>query len=235
MTQIESLYLQYYISISKEMTGNNSVFSLMVASLIEQFKNLGLTNEEKAKALVGVYTQEMQVIDTEASKAAIQLLRTGETNLTEIRKRQGYDDNVLIEIMKAQGGLASFAVNANSDSAQDTIDDLHVVMDKIEERVCDIVCNVPSFELSVTTEYDLPVVGNVYGGTGLTYTVTESPEKGTIEIADDGEFTYTPIDSTEGIGNFKAILHAKDEDNGFETATIVIINVTDVAHILTGA
>jgi len=231
MTKIEALYLQYYNSINKEMMKDTAPFGVMTDKLMEQFKTLGLTNEEKAKSLVSIYAEEIKFIDSEASKAALSLLRTEEANLTEERKRQGYDDNVLIEIMKAQGGLASFAVNANSDSAQDTIDDLHAIMDKVEDRVCDLICNIPSFDIELTTDYATPISSDVYGGAGLTYLITVNPELGVIVIYENGVFAYTPQNDIDGIGRFKAIITATDESNGFVTATVITIDVTDVVTI----
>ena len=229
MTEIEQTYLQYYKSISKAMMENDAPFGVMTDKLLEQFKVLGLLNEEKAKALVAIYTEEIKYIDSESSKAALNLIKTEKTNETEDRKRQGYDDNVLIEIMKAQGGLASFAVNANSDSAQSTIDDLHEIMETVEDRVCDLVCNMPSFEQAVTTMYNTPFVGNVYGGTGLTYAITEVPELGTLIVDVNGQFTYTPQNDTGGVGEFKAIITATDDSIATATATVLIISVTDIA------
>ena len=234
MTQIEQLYLQYYEDISTAMLKDNAPFSVLTAKLIVEFTKLGLTNEEKAKALAAIYSEEIKYMDSEASKAALALLKQeddGELNdakiETEKRKRRGYDDNVLIEIMKAQGGLASFAVNANSDTAQDTIDDLHVVMDKVEDRVCDFVCDTPSFDILLTTTDGTPVDGDLYGGSGLTFVITEQPEVGSIEVFADGSFTYT----TDGVGRFKAIITGTDENNGFAVANVVTIDVNSIAEI----
>jgi len=227
MTQIEALYLQYYGSISTEMLKDTAPFGVLKNELLEEFKSLGLTNEEKARALSQIYSEEIKYVDSEASKAALSLLTVEKANETEERKKRGYDDNVMIEIMKAQGGLASFAVNANSDTAQDTIDDLHVVMDKVEDRVCDYVCDIPSFDLAVTTTDGTPVDGNLYGGSDLTFVVTEEPEVGTLVVRDDGTFTYT----TNGIGRFKAIITGTDDANGFAVANVVTIDVNSTTEI----
>jgi len=228
MTQIEQLYLQYYSSISKAMMEDDAPFGVMTEKLLGQFKKMGLTNEEKANALTAIYTEEIKYIDSEASKAALALLKTEKTNETEERKKQGYDDNVLIEIMKAQGGLASFAVNANSDSAQDTIDDLHQIMETVEDRVCPLVCDIPSFDQPVTTMYNTPFIGHVYGGEGLTYVVSEAPELGTLIVDVNGQFTYTPQNDVSGVGEFKGIITATDDSIATATATVLTISVTDI-------
>ena len=227
MTQIESLYLQYYNSIGTAMMSDKAPFGVMTEKLLEQFKLFGFTNEEKAKALADVYMQQTTAINTEASKAALNLLKTAETNLTEERKRQGYDDNVLIEIMKAQGGLASFAVNAAAESAQDTIDDLHQIMEKVEDRVCNLVCKTPSFEMEVSTDRGTTYNGEVYGGSGLAYTITEAPKIGTLGVGTDGTFSYAPQNDEFGVGTFKGIITATDEANGLATATVLTIAVSD--------
>ena len=234
MTRIEQLYLQYYNDIAQEMLKDTSTFNILTGKLLEEFKAFGLTNEEKAKALAQIYSEEIKYIDSEASSAALALLKQEDsTELnnakieTEERKRRGYDDNVLIEIMKAQGGLASFAVNANSDTAQDTIDDLHVVMDKVEDRVCDFVCDTPSFDILLTTTDGTPVDGDLYGGSSLTFVIAEQPEVGSIELREDGTFTYT----TDGVGRFKAIITGTDEVNGFTVANVITIDVNSIAEI----
>jgi hypothetical protein len=233
MTQLETLYLQYFKSISEEMMSDTSPFAVMTSKVIEQFNSLGLTNEEKAKALVSIYAQETASVNSEASKASLVLLDQDRKDAlvdaqieTEERKKQGYDDNVLIEILKAQGGLASFAVNANSDTAQDTIDDLHAIMDTIEDRVCDLVCDTPSFELEFTTDHATPISGNIFGAENLTYDIVEQPEKGTLVVNSDGTFVYTPQNDVDGIGIIKFMV--KTTDNTMSVMTVGIITVISV-------
>jgi hypothetical protein len=221
MTQIEALYLQYYGSISTEMLKDTAPFGVLTEKLLEQFKALGLTNEEKAKALSQIYSEEMKYIDSEASKASLSLLQLEETNSTEERKRQGYDDNILIEIMKAQGGLASFAVNANSDTAQDTIDDLHVIMDKVEDRACDLVCDTPSFDVSISTDTTTVVTVDIFGSVGMIFTINELPESGTLTIDENGLATYTPDQQ----GAYSAIITTEDT-NGLSVMTRLSITVS---------
>ncbi len=225
MTQIESLYLQYFGSISEKMTGTDSPFETMSEKLIEQFDKMGLINEEKAKALTQIYIDESKHITSEASKAALNLLKTDETNQTEARKRQGYDDNIMIEIMKAQAGLASFAVNAASDSAQETIDDLHEVMQAVTDRVCHYACDSSTFFVEQETTSDIAVNGYVYGGTGPTYTVTTAPEIGTLVVDSAGHYTYTPVDDETGVGLFTGVISGVDGDSGLTVKTEVAVTV----------
>lgn len=213
----------------------NSPYSKMKDDLIVEFNKMGLINEEKANALVKIYTDEIKYINSEASKAALALIKQDDDTalndarvVTETRKARGYDDNMLIEIMKAQGGLASFAVNANSDSAQSTIDDLHVAMEVVKDRTCAFVCDMPAFEQEISTLYNAAYNGEVYGGSGLTYAVSEAPALGSLVVNTDGSYIYTPQNDTGGIGSFKGIITATDSANGLATATVLDILVTDI-------
>jgi len=235
MTEIEELYLQYYTSVSGKMMDAKAPFGIMTDKLLTQFKLMGFTNEEKAKALADVYIQQTSAINSEANRAATQLLKQADdTELsnarvdTEVRKARGYDDSLMVEILKAQSGLASFAVNANSDSAQSTIDDLHEVMDQIEARVCDYNCDIPMFEEDITSDYLTPINGSVYGSTGLTFEVTQIPELGTLTVDAEGAYIYTPQADVDGIGKFNGIITATDTANGLATATLLNISVTDI-------
>ncbi len=231
MTQIETLYLQYFGSISEKMTGTGSPFEIMSEKLIEQFDEMGLKNEEKAKALTQIYIDESKHITSEASKAALNLLKTDETNQTEERKRQGYDDNIMIEIMKAQAGLASFAVNAASSSAQDTINDLHTVMQTVTDRVCHYACDSTSFLVEHQTESDTPVSGYVYGGTGPVYSVSDAPSVGQLVVDQDGHYTYTPVNDETGLGSFNGIISGVDSDSNLTITTKINIVVSAVPPI----
>jgi hypothetical protein len=228
MDQLEAKFLQYLRSISAEMTGSNSVLTAMVNALKKEMETLSLNAEARVQMLSQLYAQEAQYINSEATKAALALIQedrnqelTDAQLLTEQRKRQGYDDNVLIEIMKAQGSLASFAVNANSDTAQDTIDDLHAIMDKIEDRACDIVCDTPVFDMSYDTDTATPVDFNVFGNANMTYTIVEHPASGTLTIGSDGNGTYTP----DTAGSYNAIITTEDT-NGLSVMTRLIFNVS---------
>jgi hypothetical protein len=233
METIEQKFLQYFNSTSKEMMKEDGILETMAGRLREEMKTLSLNVEQRVQMLSQLYAQEAQYINSEAVKAALALLQEDRNDeladaqlLTEERKRQGYDDNVLIELMKAQGSLASFAVNANSDTAQDTIDDLKVIMKVVEDRVCDLVCDTPSFNLEYTTQYDTPLNGNVFGGSDLTYAVAEQPALGTLVVNQDGSFIYTPQNDTDGIGiiTFKI----KTTDDVMSVITSVTVAVTDI-------
>ena len=60
----------------------------------------------------------------------------------EVRKKQSFDDNMMMEMVKQQGGVASFAVNAGADDAGATVGDLHVMMDVVTDRAITVVNGV---------------------------------------------------------------------------------------------
>ena len=220
-SNIDDLFVQYYNKISTNYTKDNGIFDVMTQKLVAQFTQFGLTNEEKAKALSQIYNAEIGNMEQLATNAAIQLIEQDKTLElrdqqieTEKRKKQGYDDNVLIEILKAQGSLASFAVNANSDTAQDTIDDLHAIMDKIEDRVCDLVCDMPVFDIEVSGDNSAPIYTDIFGVEGMTFTIVQEPESGAISINEQGVVTYVPGDP----GSYVAIITTTD-DNGHTVGT----------------
>ena len=228
MTQIETLYLEYYKDITNEMLNDKAPFNILTAKLLIEFSKLGLTNIEKSNALVQVYTEEIKYLNSEASKAALALLDQDRKDIlndaqieTEKRKRQGYDDNVLIEIMKAQGGLASFAVNANSDTAQSTINDLHKIMGEVEDRVCDLACDVPAFNTKVNAVVGTAVNIDIFGSAGMVFEITKHPESGTLVVDANGTATYTP----SATGLYSAIITTEDT-NGYKVATRLAITVS---------
>jgi len=51
------------------------------------------------------------------------------------RQLDGYDDNLLVKAGEYQGGLASFAVNANSDDAQNAIDEFLITIGEMKGRI----------------------------------------------------------------------------------------------------
>ncbi len=235
MSETEKLYLQYYTSISAKMMLPVSPFGVMTEKIVKQFNDMGLTNEEKAGALVAVYTEECKSINAQASAAALELLKQEDsTELndakvdTEVRKVRGYDDNLYVELMKAQSGLASFAVNANSSTAQDTIDDLHEIMDKVSDRICGFNCGDTSLIIDETTDITTTIDGHVYGGTGPVYSIIEVPLMGTLTVDQDGAYRYVPVNDISGVGVFTGIISGVDADSGFTITTTINITVTEV-------
>jgi len=134
-------YLDYYKQISASKNESDSGLDKSFAAIIKQFDEYGLTHEEKAKYIAEMYSKTASEIDKNSSTSALQLmkqeadtpLKCAQVELVE-RQTQGYDESMLIKIMEQQGGLASFAVNSDSDFAQDTINDLKCQMAQIQSR-----------------------------------------------------------------------------------------------------
>jgi hypothetical protein len=98
-----------------------------------------------------MYAKIAAEIDKNTSNSALQLikqeadtpLRCAQAKLV-VRQHQGYDDSLLIKIMEQQASLASFAVNSDSDYAQDTINDLKAKMEQVQSRSKPIDDEIPA-------------------------------------------------------------------------------------------
>jgi hypothetical protein len=146
--ELKTQYLLYYRDLSDAMTDSTSIYQKMITKMTEQFNEWGITEEEKAKlvaqTVMTLIPQFEQLAETSArelmtleSEIPIKDNQAGEI----IRKTQYYDDRLLETVVEKQADLASFAVNANSDSAQTTINDLKVKMSAIEQRVVPVLGN----------------------------------------------------------------------------------------------
>jgi len=137
-------FLDYYNQIQAGKSTDEGINQSM-AAIIKQFDEYGLTHEEKAKYIAEMYVRTASEFDKNTSNSALQLLKQeaetplkcAQVALVE-RQHQGYDDSLLLKIMEQQGGLASFAVNSDSDFAQDTINDLKCQMAQIQSRSVDL-------------------------------------------------------------------------------------------------
>lgn len=148
VAELKTQYLIYYRDLAGAMTDSTSIYQKMFTKMTEQFNEWGITEEEKAKltaqAVMTLIPQFEQLAETSArelmtleSEIPIKDNQAGEI----IRKTQYYDDRLLETVVEKQADLASFAVNANSDSAQDTINDLKTKMASIEQRVVPVAGN----------------------------------------------------------------------------------------------
>lgn len=140
--ELKTLYLSYYKDISRAMMDTDSIYQVMIDKMIDQFKDYALTNEEKGK----LFSQTMMTLIPQfeqMAEASARELMTLEHDIPikdqqvlELeRKTQYYDDRLLETVLEKQADLASFAVNANSDSAQTTINDLKEKMHNVEARI----------------------------------------------------------------------------------------------------
>lgn len=135
-------FTNYYEQCIVKMVGENSAQSKALEQIKKVFEELEISSEQKGQALTELSVQMAVQFNKDATGAALELIRmepefelkSAQRDFT-IRQIQGYDDNLLLKIVEEQGGLASFAVNAGSDSAQTTINDLKAKMTAVESRV----------------------------------------------------------------------------------------------------
>ena len=135
-------FTDYYETIIVKMLGEEGSQKKAIELIQSTFESLELTSEDKGKILAEIAVQTTVQFNKDATNAALELikmepdfeLKQAQRDFT-IRQIQGYDDNLLLKIVEEQGGLASFAVNAGSDSAQTTINDLKTKMASVEARV----------------------------------------------------------------------------------------------------
>lgn len=159
VAELKTQYLTYYKDLSAQMLAPDSIYQKMFDKMIKEFDAWGLTPEEKGKltaqTVMTLIPQFEQLAETSARE-----LMTLESEIpikdnqaSEIlRKTQYYDDRLLETVVEKQADLASFAVNANSDSAQTTINDLKDKMHSIETRVVPVngnTCPAPTPVISV--------------------------------------------------------------------------------------
>ena len=68
-------------------------------------------------------------------------------------------------------------------------------------------------------------------GEALTYTVTRQPKRGTVEIGEDGTFTYTPKKNKVGVDSFVyTATDASGKTSREATVTVTILKPTDAAQ-----
>ena len=91
---------------------------------------IDLINAQKAKL-----TKDMEKTDKEMEHLDAQILLVGAQQALVDRQLNGYDDNLIVKAGEYQGGLASFAVNANSDDAQDAINEFLNTINQMKGRV----------------------------------------------------------------------------------------------------
>ncbi len=157
-------FTDYYSQILESTLADDSIISRNMAAIIEQFDIYGLTNEEKAKYIAEMYVNTTNEGAKTSANAALQVmkqeaetpLKCAQVELVE-RQTQGYDESMLIKIMEQQGNLASFSVNADSDYAQDTINDLKCQMSQIQSRSVAL----PDETVCVISGAPTPIPGNL--------------------------------------------------------------------------
>lgn len=135
-------FTDYYSKCIVKMLGDESSFVKALDKIDTIFNELEISSEQKGIAITEMAKEMAVQFNKDATQAALELIRmepefelkTVQRDFT-IRQIQGYDDNLLLKLVEEQGGLASFAVNAGSDSAQDAINELKTKMTLVSNRV----------------------------------------------------------------------------------------------------
>lgn len=164
-------FTNYYAQIIAKMFGEEGAQKKSIENIVSSFEELELTSEQKGTLIGELAVQTAINLNRDATNASLELLKIepefelkaaqrdvsiAQAKLTD-RQRQGYDDNMLLKLVEEQGGLASFAVNAGSDTAQTTINDLKAKMLLVQERVTPLTglpsCPVPTPITPIVTNF----------------------------------------------------------------------------------
>lgn len=157
-------FTNYYGKCIVKMVGEESAQVKALDIIAKAFDDAGISTEQKGIAMTEMAVQMAVQFNKDATQAALEIikmepefeLKASQRDLT-IRQTQGFDDNLLLKIVEEQGGLASFAVNAGSDTAQNTINDLKLKMQAVETRVIPLGegsnCPIPTPITPVPTNF----------------------------------------------------------------------------------
>lgn len=158
-------FTDYYGKAIVKMVGTDSAQIKAIDLIAKTFDELGISTEQKGAALSEMAVQMAIQFNKDATNAALELIRmepefelkAAQRDLT-VRQIQGFDDSILMKMVEEQGGLASFAVNAGSDTAQTTINDLKLKMQAVETRVVPLGggsnCPIPTPITPVPTNFN---------------------------------------------------------------------------------
>lgn len=173
--ELKEQYLQYYTDIGARMTNTESIMDTMFTKIEDLFDKWGITAEKKSElmaqtsaTLIPQFEQILQTSVKDLITLEHDVVMKDKSSEETVRKIQYYDDRLLETIVEKQSDLASFAVNANSDSAQVTINDLKTKMATLQGRVIPldgVQCPPPDPVISIPTGI------NIVAATDLTMTV----------------------------------------------------------------
>lgn len=148
MQALQRKFRDYYSTIRRHLGSNDDLFTLQERKFINQLDKWGVTPEEQSIRLTEYYIKQTELLLQSSSQITINLIEMEyktellyQQALQVVRQIQGYDDNLMVKMGEFQSGLASFAVNSGSDSAQDAINDLKAILLEIEKRVTKITKN----------------------------------------------------------------------------------------------
>jgi len=124
--------LTEYNKTMADLIKDGSLYKTSLDRFLGEMSDFGLTPEEKANSYIQYITQA----DGQLHAVATQLVELS-------RKLQGFDDNMLMELSKMQGNVASFFVNSNPSGAQSVLDDLKNMMQIVSKRADEVTGTQP--------------------------------------------------------------------------------------------
>lgn len=138
MANLNRRYKEIYKTVV-EQTNANKFLSEQDDKMKELLNTWSGSPEMYAQVMLQYVSQQTTSVLQSAQTTTVALLKAEYEVDTIERKTQGYDDNIIIKLVEAQGGVASFAVNSGSDDAQGALDKLKGLMCIAEKRVSQIV------------------------------------------------------------------------------------------------
>lgn len=164
-------FTNYYGQIVVKMFGAEGAQKKSIDNIISTFEALELSSEQKGTLLGELAVQTAINLNRDATNASLELLKLepefelksaqrdvsiAQAKLTD-RQRQGYDDNMLLKLVEESGGLASFAVNSGSDTAQTTINDFKAKIALVQARIMPLAgeptCPIPTPVTPIVTNF----------------------------------------------------------------------------------
>lgn len=139
-TKLEEFNTNYdAIALKMEATVDSQVAKLK-AELVEY----SIMPETLIDIISKTRSQLTTTVIQQSASSAMSLIQQEIEELLNTRRIQGFDDNMLMELTKMQGNVASFFVNASPSGAQSVLDDLKDMMQKISTRATEVTGTQPA-------------------------------------------------------------------------------------------
>ena len=120
-----------YDAISVKIT---ATLDAQMAKLKDELDDYTILPETLADIMAKSRSQIAIATIQQSAMSAVSLIEQVQSQDLNTRKIQGFDDNMLMELTKMQGNVASFFVNASPTGAQPVLDDLKAMMQTISQR-----------------------------------------------------------------------------------------------------
>lgn len=190
-------FITNYNKITTAMLGKDSFQIAMIKAINDIFNDAGISSEQKGTALTELSVQTAVSYNKDAVSSALDVIRLAPEFATKeaqvaltMRQVQGFDDNMLLKIVENQAGLAQFAVNANSNSAQSTINELKTKMANVESRVKQLDDENP-IKVTPVTPSPLNVITTNIDANSITIEFTEVENATLYLVYQDGVLVAT--------------------------------------------